>query len=352
MECRRYLRTLPASRLYGRRAGLGTRRRRHAAHREPGGRYLEQLYHRRGTDGLPDHLSDTYRIVVTGIRQLDVGVFRVKRRDGPEWIARVFPSARPLQASRGDAEILQFLERVDFPAERCAHPKPVTTCQGQAVLVTGHVARGRAKGNQTDFRLLGELLGRLHALTQLPATAARPGGAWHHLVFQGSPRDEVAARVALLDDAEARVPTSQRALYQELHQAGSQIEDSEHLPKSLIHPDFVPVNAINAASGATTLVDWSGAGRGPRLWSLAFLLWAAGANSVRAVDSVMSGYRRHVQLDVAELDRLADAVAARPVISGCWSFSTGRAPLAEVAAKLPTIRARAKRIAARASSAR
>ena len=314
------------------------------------GRYLERLYHRRGLDGLPRHLSDAYAIEVNGIRQLDVGVFRVERRDGPAWVARVFPESRPFEASRGDAEILQFLEQVAFPAERCAHPDPVTTYQDQAVMVTEHLPGETAKRSQAAFSLLGDVLGQLHTLTQLPAAATRPGGAWHHLVFQGSPRDEVAACVSLLDDAAARVPASQRTLYETLRQAASQTEDCDELPQSLIHPDFVPANAIASASGATTLVDWTGAGRGPRLSSLAFLLWAAGTNGLGPLDSVTSSYRRHVQLEGTELDRLADAIAARPVILACWAFATGRVRLPDTVDTLPTIRGRAKRIAARALS--
>jgi len=133
-----------------------------------------------------------------------------------------------------------------------------------------------------------------------------------------------------------------------LREAVSAAEDCGELPHALIHPDFVPANAIVSTAGETIIVDWTGAGLGPRLWSLAFLLWAAGANDPGRVDSVATGSRRHVHLEAAELDRLAAAIAARPAIFGCWTFSTGREQLADVVARLPTIRARAERIAARA----
>lgn len=47
---------------------------------------------------------------------------------------------------------------------------------------------------------------------------------------------------------------------------------------------FVPANALDTGDGVT-IVDWTGAGRGPRLWSLGFLLFAAGARSPKAVDA-------------------------------------------------------------------
>ena len=310
------------------------------------GRYLEQLFHRRGLDTLPRHLARAYEIHVGRIRPLDVGVLYVERRDGPAWVARVLPSARPLDATLGDAEILRFLERIGFPAERCARPEPVTSHEGQAVLVTEHVAGKKSKPGAIDFEALGDLLGRLHAAAPPPATAARPGGAWHHLVFQGAPRDEVAATVSLLDAASARVPHAHRAEYDSLREAAVSAEDCEGLPQALVHPDFVPPNAIAAADGIT-LVDWTGAGLGPRLWPLAFLLWAAGAGSMRSVDAVIPGYRRHVQLEPPELRPSRGRYPARPVVFACWGFATGREPLAAVADRLPGIRAQAEAIAAR-----
>jgi Ser/Thr protein kinase RdoA (MazF antagonist) len=204
------------------------------------------------------------------------------------------------------------------------------------------------KPTQATCHLLGDLLGQLHTLTDLPPAVTRRGGAWHHLANQGSPTDEVAAVVSLLDDAAGRVPTAQQALYQTLRAAASQLEDCDALPHALIHPDFVPANAITSASTNATLVDWTGAGNGPRLWSLAFLLWAASRNSLKPIDAVISGYRGHVQLEAAELARLADAIAARPVVFACWAFATGRERLPDVVERLPAIRHRAETIAARA----
>ena len=52
------------------------------------------------------------------------------------------------------------------------------------------------------------------------------------------------------------------------------------------------------------LVDWSGAGRAPRAWSLAFLLWSVGlGGDLARVDRVIDGYRRRVRTAPEELDR-------------------------------------------------
>jgi methyltransferase (TIGR00027 family) len=311
------------------------------------GGYLEQLYHRRGTDGLSRHLCDAYDIEVRRIRELDIGVFRVDRRDGPAWVARIFPQARAIQATQRDAAILKFLERSGFPAERCARPEPVTSYQGQAALVTEHLPGRQAKPTETACHRLGDLLGRLHTLTDLPAAATRPGGAWHHLALEGNPAGEVAAILSLLDNAAGRVPASQRDLYQTLLTAASKVDDCQGLPQALIHPDFAPANAVVSAPANPTIIDWTGAGQGPRLWSLAFLLWAAGLTSLKPIDSVISAYRQHVQLEAAELARLTNAIATRPVIFSSWAFATGRERLPSVVERLPKIRARAEKIAAR-----
>ena len=315
------------------------------------GRFMERMYGRRGMAGLDGHLRATYGISVTGVHELDVGVFRVQRDDGPDWIARVFPPERPFEAAGGDAEILRLLERADFPAERCADAEPVTSYEGQAVLVTQHVAGKKPGGTQESFGLLGDLLGRLHTLPPATGAAERPGGAWHHLVFEGDPGAEKAAAVGLLGDAEARVPDSERPLYATLRAELSRAETCDGLPQALIHPDFVPANAITSRAAGTVLVDWTGAGQGPRLWSLAFLLWAAGFESLRCADAVVAAYGRHVELTPAELERLAPAIAARPAIFESWAFCTGRKQLPAVVESVATDRARAESIAALAAAA-
>ena len=71
------------------------------------------------------------------------------------------------------------------------------------------------------------------------------------------------------------------------------------------------------------LVDWTGGGRGPRLWSLGFLLYSVGArDDLARVDRAVAGYRQRVA-PPAELDRLAAAVRARPVIFAAWGLLHG-----------------------------
>jgi aminoglycoside phosphotransferase (APT) family kinase protein len=313
--------------------------------------FVQQTFGRAGLDGLPAHLEERYGISVRATEKLDVGVVRVDRLDGPSWVARVFPAARPLAAVEGDARILQGLERQGFPAERCATADPVSVHEGQGVLVTELVEGDPADGRGRSFGYLGGLLGALHARTRDAGTAMRPGGAWHHLGVEGGPREEVAAALSLLDAARERVPTADAPLYAGLQDQLRRADACDGLPEGLIHPDYVPVNAIRTPEDKLVMVDWTGAGRGPRLWSLAFLLWAGGARDLRLVDVAVAHYGRHLRPEPEELARLAAVIPVRPLILDCWAFCVGRLDLAEVMENIPFAARHAEAIADRACQA-
>lgn len=122
------------------------------------------------TTELPQHLEHHYRVKVTRLEPLEPwapqGVQRVHRSDGPDWVARVFPPRRPISQTEGDAEILTLLATHDFPAERCAHPEPVSSFEGGSVLVTEYVEGVNLRGDMSPLVLrdLGDLLGRMHLL--------------------------------------------------------------------------------------------------------------------------------------------------------------------------------------------
>ncbi len=110
-------------------------------------------------------------------------------------------------------------------------------------------------------------------------------------------------------------------------------------------------NAIVSPAGAPAIIDWAGAGVAPRLWTLAFLLWSAGLSGPRCVEAAVEGYRRHVELGPAELDRLESALAARPLIFDTWAYATGRRPLTDGIANRAWIKAEAGSIAGRVRAA-
>jgi methyltransferase (TIGR00027 family) len=304
----------------------------------------ERANHRAGVDGLARHLELVYGTRVTGLVRLDLGVYRVDRAEGQSWVARLFARSRPRDEVRGDAAILELLEANGFPAERAAHPEPVTVHEGQGLLVTRFVDGTRPRADPETYGVLGDLLGRLHTLG---SGVGRPGGAWHHLVHQGTVADEMAAAISLLEQSRPSVPPGQEGAYEVLKQELGSGNSFAGLPEALAHPDFVLPNVVSSAEGLV-VVDWAGTGRGPRLACIGWALWAAGASGQGCVDALVAGYRRYVQLDPEELERLEVAIGFRRLVLQTWSSCVGRQSLSQVVERLPAARAHAQAVASRA----
>jgi hypothetical protein len=115
-------------------------------------------------------LQARYGISVNAMNELDLGVWRVGRAEGPDWVARWFPARRPAGATPGDAAILRDLAEQRFPAERCAVDEPVSELDGRSVLVTEWAdpvprqQRREAIRAAGGLRQLGTLLGTLATL--------------------------------------------------------------------------------------------------------------------------------------------------------------------------------------------
>lgn len=293
-------------------------------------------------DRIIAHLRARYGVAGNGLVELDLGVYRVDRADGPPWVARVFPATRGESVAAGDAEILRHLQRHGFPSERVAATEPLSVIDGQAVLVTEFVRgvpraeRAAAIRASGGLRRLGEMLGELHALSPENGAAARPGGAWHHLT-DGGPAEEIGATRTLLAEYADAAPADRRQcamLARELAEA----DDGAGLPVALIHPDFVLVNVIATAEQGMVLVDWTGAGRGPRAWPLAFLLYAEGARNPPRADLIVSGYRRQVMLEPSEIDRIPAMMRVRPIVLATWGLCLGRLSAEQAARAAANVR--------------
>ncbi len=329
---------------------------RQGSHIDPDGHLLRFGSERNGgpdPERLAEHLRAEHGIVEPRLSPLDQGVFRVDRDGGPSLVARLFPSSRPISAVTGDAEILAYLAREGFPAERCASGTPVSELSGRGVLVTEHVdgverAERRATiREQGGLRRLGEMLGILHTLEEGPDAVRRPGGAWHHMA-DGGPADELAAARNLVVGAEGLISADERGDYEAMLASLDGLDDASGLPEVLLHPDIVLPNVVPSPEHGMVLVDWTGAGTGPRLWSLAFLLFAAGARDLRRVDRVLAGYRSKGTLESEELERLAGVARARPIVLEAWSFCMGRKRIGAAARDAAAASELADRVAERA----
>jgi len=129
---------------------------------------------------------------------------------------------------------------------------------------------------------------------------------------------------ALLDDIDDRITGDRRRGFDYLRAQVASADDCDDLPVALIHPDPVLKNVI-AKDAALTLVDWTGAGVGPRIISLAPLLMGA----VRptgwdraALGNIAAAYRAHVQLEPGEIERLGSALLIRQLWFAAWNYWT------------------------------
>jgi Ser/Thr protein kinase RdoA (MazF antagonist) len=289
------------------------------------------MHERRGLDELPAHLEKTYGMTVTKTRALDVGVMRVDRVDGDPVVARVFSASRPHAAAEADLAVLVYLAELGFRAERPFGTAPLSVHQDQAVLVTDFV-RAVPKAKQPPYPIirLGRMMGVLHKLP-VPPGADRPSGALHHFA-EGTMTDELRATAGWLDSVEPAAPADAHDGLAALRDAVAAADGGDGLPEAFVHPDPAPKNAIFTADGPV-LVDWTSAGRGPRLASMTLVLrsgWAA--------VPFMKGYTREVTLDVEERDRLAGLLFSRGLIHLVFRTCLDPTTAGSVPAKLRALR--------------
>lgn len=290
-----------------------------------------RVFTRRGMEDLGDHLEAVYGIEVVAVASLDVGVARVERSDGPPWVARVMSAVRPPAATNADAAVLRHLATHDFPAERLAAESPISTMADQQVLVTEFIPSVKRKLEADIYRRLGRLLARLHQLPLPTGAAARPAGSLHHHA-EGPMGNEITAAGEWLDQIETRLPGSCARGVARLRAALADADDASGLPEAVIHPDPAVVNLVRT-TGGYAFVDWTGAGVGSRLASIAHLL-----GSPRAAPQVMAGYTDLVELSDVERERLPAVAATRPLIGVVWDL--GFSP----AERAPTILGRVSRV--------
>ena len=297
-----------------------------------------------GLDRVVEHLTDRYGVPVKKLEPLDCGVYRVDRADRSSWIARVFPPARMMSAVEGDAEILSMLETRGFPSERLADEDPVSAVDGHAVVVTLFVKGKPPSGAAAMGTWQGNALGELHAIP-LDEVPSRLGGGWHSLSLNGGGRAADLGIVSdLFADLKRLVAPEQRAHVDTLLTALGSLDLCEGLPQALVHVDFGGPNILKAADGSMTVIDWTGAGRGPRVESVAS---AFGPLPPAAQKAAIKAYREHIELTPEELDRLEGTLLTHQLVLACWGAAVVPAQLPGVAAQVPKAPAAMQDIAAR-----
>ena len=273
------------------------------------------MHHEPAADRLLAHLRDRYGIDAAGATKLSMHatyVFRIDRHDGEPWIARAFPPARPRAGAEGDAAILRFLEGQDYPAERPAVDDAVSGFEDSTVLVTRFV-EGDPLPKGREIAIMGDLLGRLHALP-FDESASRPGGAvGDDPSREGAPRQDLLASLSFLDTVDTKVAAPHRERFEWLRDQVRSGDDAHGLPEALLHGNLLASpDHVVMAEQAPVAISWKASGRGPRLTDFAYLMWGTWLNQ-EEIDAGVNAYRRYVELTDDELDRLEAVMCLRPL---------------------------------------
>ena len=263
---------------------------------------------------------------------LDVDVYRLRPADGgPDLVARAFGAGVEAATVNAAARVLTALADTPFPAERCAGDSPVLPLGGgRHLLVTEYVEPAPAPG--PGF-ILAWCTGLLARLATRSAPDLPPGGGWHRL--GATPAHEVAEALLL----GGQIGSSVGELVHTLAHA----DDGTGLPEALIHADLVPPNAVPRGDQPPVIIDWIGAGRGPRVWPLAFLLFTAGPRGARRS---LDRYTRSISLSEEELGRLPGMLITRQLALDLWSVAHERMTVQQSITRCYAHRARAEAVAA------
>jgi Ser/Thr protein kinase RdoA (MazF antagonist) len=251
-------------------------------------------------------------------------------------ICRVRFSTGPpglLRAHTGDvgdwflaqARALDWLDGQGFPA-----PRVIRTSGGDLLarhedwtgLMLTFVDGEEPGCGLPELEAMGEYAAALHCLPAGPVGPSRL-----------NPSGEMIARLPELEAGDS-VPEIARSLQRSAIEILRRLAGGDRPPTAFLHGDCYPGNAVRAPEGPIVMVDWEGAGRGPAVFEVAYLLLgchmdrpqlpAIHADPER-IAAVVRGYTRRRHLTAAELAWLPDAVRYDVVqrAVNAWSFGAG-----------------------------
>jgi Ser/Thr protein kinase RdoA (MazF antagonist) len=197
----------------------------------------------------------------------------------------------------------------------------VSDLDGASVLVTEFVAGEELPAGPQKMAIMGELLGRLHAL-EVDDSVTRPGGAaGDDPRREGSPSQDLMAALSFLDSVDTKVAGDSRDGFEQLREQVRSADAGDGLPQALLHGNLLhnPDHALLSADGPVA-INWTAAGRGPRLADLAYLLWGAEWSDGNGVEVAVDAYRQHIDLVDEELDRLEAVMYLRPLYLTCFDY--------------------------------
>lgn len=259
----------------------------------------------------------------------DRGIYRVERAGQPPWLLRAYQQ-EPQQAAwlAERAIILRYLAAADYPA-----PRVIPTMegalwahhQGWSAMLLSYVEGAVITKTTADFYALGQQLARLHNLA-VPVDAGDrsrlPDCRWQ-------PPSRIGQWLAELQGIAGQVPSELTGLYNFSCNTLTQVTQWATRPRKVLHADPNPSNAIRTVDGAVVLVDWDGAGLGPPLLDLAYLLltchivlptWPQIHPERELIAAIMQGYSHVRPLPPEEVEALPVALCFNDAVWAAQSI--------------------------------
>ncbi len=281
--------------------------------------------------------------------------YQLAQPDGTTMVVRAFRSDEPLPAylrGCGTASVTDWLlgraATLDWLAS-CGYPAPrvVATRTGEPVGVAGiwltwatSYVPGPPLAPGGGLDLLGEALGRLHALNVTDAAMGK--ASWH---------PDAAIRDALrrLDAVESLLPDEWRPMHAEFRRTLLVLRRAAlpmtavpmtalpmtALPMTAVHGDAWPGNVIRTGEAEVTLIDWENSGLGLAVTDLGHCLlechldpglpaaepsaWLIQPDEGR-IAAVLTGYCRRRRLDDSERDLLLAGIRFAAAFAGALHF--------------------------------
>ena len=250
--------------------------------------------------------------------EADRAAFRVEHQGAP-LVVRWFPPQRPLERVAGDAEVLRAVRHLDVEQlVETVDGRPFTECGGRGIIVTQFIDGACSPRDKASLRRVAVTLAATGQVEVAAASrVARRAGSL--------PAEDLAAARQWLDEIAGDVPPNLRDTFSRLRHDVQETSACDTATTGLVHPDCHVGNVIRSPRGPV-LFDWEGAGVGPMVAALGWLLFSssvAGPGHARAslyataVDAVIAGYASVRRLGADEMEVLPDAVRFRPLVIAC-----------------------------------
>lgn len=256
------------------------------------------------------------------------GIYRVDSPGAPPLLLRAYqeePTAVHWLAER--AATLLYLAAADYPS-----PRVIPTVdgellgyhQGWSALLLTYIEGEMTTASAAEFQAIGQQLARLHNVKVGTAEPPIPYCRWQ-------PTNKITNWIAGLEAVAGQFPVELTGLYDFSLATLHRIAQWPTMPVSILHADPNSTNAVRTPTGAFVFVDWDGAGLGPPLLDLGYLLltchlvlpsWPQIVPAHDLIAAIMTGYCSVRSLSAEEVAALPVAVSLNDAIWAAQDIPT------------------------------